>query len=618
MNEVTDIRDAVFMTVFEAAKKDPNLIFITSDMGAWALSEFRRELPDQFINIGICEQTMVGVAAGLALSGKRVVIYAIIPFLALRAVEQIKVNLCSMALPVMIIGGGPGLAYASDGFTHHGLDDVAIMNTMPNLDIFNPGDPYTARRETEEALSFQNTSYLRLDKGAYPGLESLDSDPNISVLNKGQRLAVLVTGALVHEARDAVDELRHRGMQVGLVYVSRLKPLNNEKLLKALSDYEYLVVVDESPRESGLHCVSHEVINHWAPDKVQRLAMPSTVNYEYGSRDWLRQRFGLDKAAMITACLSVQAVEVDFPKSVSVDVFANIVGCPVSDLPERCSAFLQSADLAYRALSDDEHNAEVTRALTELTRPLKVSGPHREVDWQAGWSENYQELKSTGDLNTLVPKFVKVGAPVRFRGEYIYTRSHNFESIFVEALRLYLFDRYLGGYDSIHEFGCGSGHNLVSLAKRFPGKNLKGYDWAESSGDIVQLLREEFELDIEFERFDLYSDTFAFELSDKDACFSIGTLEQVGDKFRPFVDHLISCRVGVVVHVETLKELYDESTPFDYVASQYLKKRNYLNGLLDYLRMLESSGKVEILDVRKTIGSQFHDGYSYVVWRPIA
>ncbi len=141
MTDLVDIRDAFFDKLYNIAKNDSQVIFMTADMAAFGLVKFKNDLPNQFINVGIAEQNMVSVAAGLALRNKKVFIYTIIPFATERCYEQLSVDACGMNLPITIIGVGPGLTYGSDGPTHHGTQDIAIMRSLPKITILNPFTP---------------------------------------------------------------------------------------------------------------------------------------------------------------------------------------------------------------------------------------------------------------------------------------------------------------------------------------------------------------------------------------------------------------------------------------------------------------------------------------------
>lgn len=163
-----DIRDAFFDEVYDIASKDHDVMFLTADMGAWSLNKFKENLPDQYINVGVAEQNLVSVAAGLALGGKRVFIYSIAAFITQRCYEQIKIDLCEMRLPVTIIGSGPGLTYGSEGPTHHAINDVAIMKVLPEMMILTPQDPEEAKEAARIAYGRQMPVYIRLARGKLP------------------------------------------------------------------------------------------------------------------------------------------------------------------------------------------------------------------------------------------------------------------------------------------------------------------------------------------------------------------------------------------------------------------------------------------------------------------
>ena len=145
VNSTLDMRDAFFKSLYTIAKNDKSVMLLSNDFGAPSLDIFRKELASQYLNCGISEQNMISVAAGLALSEKKVYIYGILPFVTLRCLEQIKIDLCKMKLPVVIVGVGAGYAYESAGPTHHGIDDIGIMRMLEHLTILNRLIPYWRR-----------------------------------------------------------------------------------------------------------------------------------------------------------------------------------------------------------------------------------------------------------------------------------------------------------------------------------------------------------------------------------------------------------------------------------------------------------------------------------------
>ncbi|MDD1710181.1 MAG: transketolase, partial [Methanoregulaceae archaeon] len=227
-----DIRDAFFDELYTIAEQDRNVVFLTADMGAFSLERFRRDFPDRFINVGIAEQNLVSVAAGLALAGKRVFIYAIIPFITLRCLEQIKVDLCVMKLPVAIIGSGAGFTYSSDGPTHHAIEDVSIMRALPGMTIYNPSDQVTAKRAARLAAQGTGPVYVRLDKGAWPMLYRPDENlsTGLALLRNGSKLLIIATGCMTHAALQVAEELQQSGINPGVVDLFQVKPLDEELL----------------------------------------------------------------------------------------------------------------------------------------------------------------------------------------------------------------------------------------------------------------------------------------------------------------------------------------------------------------------------------------------------
>lgn len=162
---MVDLRDVFFDEVCEIASKDKDVMVLTADMGAFGLDKFKEDFPTQYINVGIAEQNMVNVAAGLALGGKKIFIYAIASFATYRCYEQIKLNLCDMCLPVTIIGAGPGLSYAWDGPSHHCLHDIAIMQVLPEMVILTPSTAAEAMKAARIGYKSQTPVYVRLSKG---------------------------------------------------------------------------------------------------------------------------------------------------------------------------------------------------------------------------------------------------------------------------------------------------------------------------------------------------------------------------------------------------------------------------------------------------------------------
>ena len=266
-------------------------------MGAFSLEKFKQNISRQYINIGIAEQNMVAVAAGLALGGKVPFLYGISTFMTMRCFEQIKVDLCCMNLPVTIVGSGPGYTYGSDGPTHHATQDIAIMRVLPEMTILNPSDAVMAAASVSLAYKNLGPTYIRLEKGILPRLydDDQDFDHGFEVLKEGCDLIILSTGVMVHRALRVADALYKHSIDAGVIDVYRLKPVNTDSLLSVLSGSSRLVTLEETSVIGGLGSLISELLT--AEGKVMSLkvlAAPDQHVYEYGDRDWLHSRYGLD------------------------------------------------------------------------------------------------------------------------------------------------------------------------------------------------------------------------------------------------------------------------------------------------------------------------------------
>lgn len=305
-------------------------------------------------------------------------------------------------------------------------------------------------------------------------------------------------------------------------------------------------------------------------------------------------------------------------KELSAADFCRHFGTTESELPEACWAEIAVGNFRYRVLEAPEQEAAILRVLKRLKEGLEASGPGRQHRWEKGWSENLEEMVAAGfDLKKLVPKFVRGNELIRLDGHYVMPESGEFETHYVRVLRAWLFHRYFSDATTLYEFGVGSGHNLIDAAQKMPGRKFVGLDWAEASKKILDSVRDKLSLDVHGHVFNLFEPDQAFDLDPDSAVLTIGTLEQLGTGFGPFIDYLLAKRPKRCVHVETLYEVYNQDSLFDWVAGAYLEHRNYLRGFLPHLRELERQGRIRIVALRRTFGSFFHDGYTYVVWEPV-
>ncbi len=314
------------------------------------------------------------------------------------------------------------------------------------------------------------------------------------------------------------------------------------------------------------------------------------------------------------------------PKSVTTDALnfgpeeiAKTFDVPVHELPPACLEYLARCDMRFRYLRGHEREHIILKVLGVLNQPLEVSGPARKARWESGWSENLEGfIQSEFDLTELLPKYYKSGEIMRWNGEYLLPLEGKFEVQFFTLLRLWLFSTYFSAVSHVYEFGCGTGHNLVILRNLFPKKQLIGLDWAQSSQETLALLNQKIGLGVEGEIFDMFTPNASFPIAPQGGVLTMGALEQLGSSYLPFVEFLLQKKPSICVHVEPIFELYDQTQLFDYLGASYHQKRGYFKDFLTTLRKLEAQGVIEILKIRKTLGSMCSDGYTMIAWKPLS
>ena len=304
---------------------------------------------------------------------------------------------------------------------------------------------------------------------------------------------------------------------------------------------------------------------------------------------------------------------------VTLEDFARSFGTTVEDIPDDCRELIAKTDFRYKILIGEERDKVILDALERIESDRQVIGaPERQDVWQKGWEENLQDfIKSGYDLNKLVPKFIRPNQAMRLNRNYIVPSNPNFELDYFSVFRLWLFRKYLKDFESIYEFGCGTGFNLAILAQLYPEKKLHGLDFVPSSVELVNKLGEAYGWKMTGHLFDMLSPDDNFEMEDNSAIFTIGTVEQLASNFGAFLQFLLKRPPELCLHVEPTIELYDENNLIDYLAMKFHRKRGYTEGYLTRLRELEAQNKIEILKVKRPFfGSLYMEGYSYMVWRP--
>lgn len=299
--EKTDIRDALFEKLYELGAKDKNLIFIADDLDAFVLRKFKKDFPRQFINIGVAEQNMIDLAAGLACGKKKVFVYGICSYVTTRCFEQIKFSICSMNLPVVIIGVGAGLSFSFDGPSHHGVVDIAVMRTLPEITILNPIDALSARVATDYAYRKSSPCYLRLDKGIFPKIyESPEEvERGFKIINKLRDVNIICTGYMTHQVLKAIRE-RDLEARVGVVDLLRLKTIGKDFIRQVIKKSKKIITVEENTIIGGLgSIISDVIIDNNFNINLRRFALQDDQIDVFGTREWLLNRNHLDLHSLV-------------------------------------------------------------------------------------------------------------------------------------------------------------------------------------------------------------------------------------------------------------------------------------------------------------------------------
>lgn len=241
------MRDAFAQRLTKLAKKDSKIFLLSGDIGNKLFDKFKSNFPNRFINCGIAENNMIGVAAGLAKEGYKPFVYTITPFLTSRSFEQIRLDVGCSNLNVYIVGTGSGLSYSRLGPTHHSLEDLALMQSIPNLEISIPGDPYEIEEILSKVIKKNKPHYIRLGKkNKTRFLEKYKTKYNkINCLLKGKKIAIISLGPIVEEAFKAIKMLEIKGIKPSLYSINHIKPFDFKNLSKKLKSYNKIFILEE-------------------------------------------------------------------------------------------------------------------------------------------------------------------------------------------------------------------------------------------------------------------------------------------------------------------------------------------------------------------------------------
>jgi transketolase len=297
------MRNAFLDTLFELALEDERIQFITGDLGFRVVEKFMEKIPGQFLNAGVAEQNMTGIAAGMALSGKIAVTYSIANFPTLRCLEQIRNDICYHDANVKIVSVGGGFAYGAMSVTHHAMEDLGVMRCIPNLIVVAPGDPVEARAATRAVIADHGPVYLRLGKAGEPTVHQHEINFTIGKairFRDGRDATLISTGGMLWTANQAAEKLAQLGIHIRVVSMHTLKPLDVEEVLSAVRDTGIVFTLEEHSIVGGLGSAVAEVLAE-QPDRpvmFKRLGVPNEFSPHIGGQGYMLAKHHLDPDAI--------------------------------------------------------------------------------------------------------------------------------------------------------------------------------------------------------------------------------------------------------------------------------------------------------------------------------
>jgi len=306
------MRDAFAQEMTRLAAERTDLALLSGDIGNRMFDRYKQVAPERFFNCGIAEANMMSMAAGMALSGLRPVIYTITPFTTTRCLEQIRVGVAYHQAPVVIVGTGSGLSYAELGPTHHSLEDLAILRTLPGLNVLAPADSTELVAQLREALDAPHPTYIRIGKKGEPPLHSGSNKLGIgkaNVLREGSDLLVLGVGPILGEALQAAEAVAAEGVSVAVASLGGVKPLDTAFLEEMAKRFPRWLSLEEHGITGGLGSALLE----WLAERVgpairlKRLGVPDAFLHELGNQNYTRQALGLDAPGLAQSFLKVKA-----------------------------------------------------------------------------------------------------------------------------------------------------------------------------------------------------------------------------------------------------------------------------------------------------------------------
>jgi transketolase len=294
---IMGMRDAYFTALYDIFKRDQKCVLISADDGAPTMDAISH-LPNQFRNVGIAEQQMIGMACGLALEGRKVWVYAINPFIVFRALEFLKLDMCAMNLPITAIGVGAGFAYDIMGPTHHSVGSIPVLRCWPNLVIYSVADSDTATLVAELNYASNSPQYVLMDRVGLPPLyppRHPSFRHGFGVVGVGTDGYIIAHGVMVHQALKVAAALAKHNLSIGVIDLFRIKPIEADLLMDTLENSRGVITLEEEYLGGGIGSIMAETFtDHGISTRLLRIGQPDNFVFQLGGREAIWRKSGLD------------------------------------------------------------------------------------------------------------------------------------------------------------------------------------------------------------------------------------------------------------------------------------------------------------------------------------
>jgi transketolase len=292
------MKSAFIRTLEKAAYVNDDIFLLTADLGFNQFDRFRDSFPGRFINVGIAESNMIGIAAGLALSGKNVYCYSIIPFLIMRSLERIRVDLCQPDLNVKLIGAGGGLVYGCEGMTHHAIEDIAIMRCLPNMSVVVPADAMEVEATIRESVEHKGPLFIRIGREGEPrvhhSIPEFKIGRGLSVTKEGRDICIFTTGTILYVAVDVCKMLLNEGLNVSLISMHTVKPLDNDIIKLYAGSSKAIFTIEEHSIIGGLGSAASDILMELNYKGLfRKIGLPDEYCKYIGRQDYLLKQYNL-------------------------------------------------------------------------------------------------------------------------------------------------------------------------------------------------------------------------------------------------------------------------------------------------------------------------------------